>query len=382
MKNPEKSRRLKGLEMLIDNIHLQDHLLPEGSDISEFDDVKLEYFKQYGFNVSSIFSEVYEKYNGIKSNKYISNGLYYFTIYPFLVNMNLSMAYADKNFYERLFPHIKQPDTILHNCNGKFYKSFKNNQKGFYLSEDEVIAILEREPKFIIKPSIESGRGRDVRFIDRSKEPDLNLKELLSYYYEDFIIQKPVKQHPSLSALNPSSLNTLRICTFLPPGQNNYVVLGVVARFGGDNSTCDNACSGGGFCKVESSGLIQDKIYHYRNWNSGSLSKDKGIENLVCPSYQKVVDLCLSCHSQLPYMDLIGWDIAIDEEGDPVLIELNQYPDCDIQIANGPMFGEYTDSLMQAIKDCGHKETVGVKRIFPSKPHHDYNFEIGKKLSL
>lgn len=83
-------------------------------------------------------------------------------------------------------------------------------------------------------------------------------------------------------------------------------------------------------------------------------------------------------------MDLVGWDIAVAEDGTPVLIELNQYPDCEfIQLFNGPMFGKYTDALLEAISHNGTRFVTVAKRSFPGiSEHHDYNFEIGKQYSI
>lgn len=68
-------------------------------------------------------------------------------------------------------------------------------------------------------------------------------------------------------------------------------------------------------------------------------------------------------------MDLIGWDIAIGQDGEPILIELNQYPDCElIQMFNGPMFGEYTDSLMEQISKYKTKAVTVYKRFFENGP--------------
>jgi hypothetical protein len=74
----------------------------------------------------------------------------------------------------------------------------------------------------------------------------------------------------------------------------------------------------------------------------------------------------------------------VDEDGEPVLIELNQCPDCEfIQIFNGPMFGDYTDELMERISKH-HLEAITVyKRSFDNGPkQYEYNFEVGKAYSI
>lgn len=379
MNENDIKRRFRGMEIEMDNLRIEQHLLPDGESISDLPSKNLEYFKKYGFKVSEIFSALYEKAGGIKSDKYIPASLYMYYINPYLVNLNLSMAYVDKNAYCKLFPDVKQPETIIHNINSKFISPCGAKQ----LRKEEVINLLFNQKKFIIKPAIESGKGRDVTLIDRflSKE---EIVELLQKYDSDYIIQKTVKQHPNLNLLNPTSLNTARVYTYLPVGKTEYVVLGSAVRFGGPGAYRDNACTGGGLCKIHEDGLIDDKICMYKFWGRKSLFKEKNIKNLKFPSFNEVINLCLKLHKRLPYMDLIGWDIAVDFKGDPVLIELNQYPDCElIQLVNGPMFGEYTDDLLNAIKDNSTKYLSVAKRSFPHlSSHHEYNFEIGKVFTI
>ena len=54
-------------------------------------------------------------------------------------------------------------------------------------------------------------------------------------------------------------------------------------------------------------------------------------------------------HYQLPYFKLMGWDIAIEEDGTPTMIEFNTTPDLS-QSANGPAFGEYTEMILKEAK--------------------------------
>lgn len=372
-------RKFRGLEIAMDNIRMEEQLLPPGFSLDGLPSGNQPYFKKYGFKVSEAFAAVYEKANGISSDRYIPASLYFYYISPFLLNMNLTLSYVDKNNYPRLFPNVKQPETLFHNINRKFY----NCLGGGILVIDDVIKTLAGTNQFIIKPAIESGRGRDVAFI-QDYISETSIADLLKKYDSDYIIQLVVKQHHTLSLLNPTSLNTCRVYTYLPVGSSEYVVLGAAVRFGGKGAYRDNACTGGGFCKVHKDGRIDDRICQYRFIGRRSLKAEKNLTDLYFPSFDKVIDTCLNLHKQLPYMDLVGWDIAIDEDGNPVLIELNQYPDCEfIQLFNGPMFGEYTDDLLTAISKSETKYVTVAKRHFPGlSEHQDYNFEIGKQYSI
>lgn len=116
-----EKRKFRGLEIAMDNIRMEEQLLPPGYSLEGLPSKNQPYFKQYGFKVSEAFSAIYEKANGISSDKYIPASLYFYYISPFLMNMNMTLAYVDKNNYCRLFPDVKQPRTICQNINGRFY---------------------------------------------------------------------------------------------------------------------------------------------------------------------------------------------------------------------------------------------------------------------
>ena len=44
----------------------------------------------------------------------------------------------------------------------------------------------------------------------------------------------------------------------------------------------------------------------------------------------------------MPYFNLIGWDISVDKNGNPAMIEWNRAAELS-QVAHGPAFGEYTE---------------------------------------
>ena len=377
-KNPLS--RFRGLEITMDNIRLDEFFLPPDFDTSTLSYEPVDYFKKYGFKVIKALSELYPRYNGIVSEKYIPTSIYYYYIMPYLVNMNLSMAYVDKNMYFQHLPTVRQPETVVHNLHGRYF--LPKLEKEITLAD--AVRLLQGEESVIIKPAIESGAGRDVRLLRCREVSQCECEEILKSYQSDFIVQRVLRQHAEMARLNPTSLNTCRVYTYRCVESGEYVVLGAAVRFGGKGAHRDNACAGGGFCRINPDGSVADAIYHYRSFENGSLKALKGIEHFKIPNYDGVIETCLSSHRRIPYMDLIGWDIAIAEDGVPALVELNQYPDCEmLQIVNGPMFGEHTDALMERISKHHLKDVVVYKRSFDDLPHTcDYNFEIGKAYTI
>lgn len=379
-KNP--LMRFRGLEIAMDSIRMEGQLLPTNYDMSKLPGGRIEYFQKYGFKVPAFFPYIYKQYNGIKSDKYIPASLYFYYINPYLTNMNLSMAYVDKNMYFKHFPHVAQPATIIHNMCGRFFTPSGGDIRE--ISEDDAVALLRSKSQMVIKPAIESGRGRDVNLISGKELSVEALRGVLATYQTDYIVQEIVMQHPDMLRLNPSSLNTCRLYTYRRVENGEYVLLGGAVRFGGVGEFRDNACKGGGFCKINPDGRIDDNVYAYRVFGHRSLKEIKGLVDIKVPNYGNVMDFCLGLHKTLPYMDLVGWDVAITEDEKPMLIELNQYPDCEfLQIFNGPMFGDYTDALLERVSHHKLASVEAYKRSFENgRPHYQYNFEVGKAFSI
>lgn len=338
--------------------------VPDEFDLDNQDNTKNLYFKQYGYKVPNYVKELYYRYNGIVSDYYISTELYLFHIFPYLVNRQMMFAFIDKNNYEMLFPDVTQPKVIIRNQNGYFSYGKAGNYKLITReqAEDEVL----NHSNFIIKPTNDSGGGKGVRKIKLQNgftNKGETLEELLNSYKLDFVVQEIVEQYEPFNLLNRNSLNTMRIITYRRNGE--FLSLGAFIRFGVEGAEVDSGGRGGLICRVNSNGIIDDRIFYIKSFKRGSLKEYLRIENLTVPDFQGVLDFCYNLHAQLNYFDLCGWDIAIGKDGKPVFIELNQYPDCEsFQMVNGPMFGEYTDEIMEKVSKNKTQFTLSIRREF------------------
>lgn len=370
---------IKGFDLKADLYRLELDVAPEGFDLSSIETHSVEYFKKYGFRYSSLTSELFYRYNGIKSEKYIPASLYYYYIVPYLIKMDFVHAYDDKCIYSKLFPNMKQPKTVMKNMNGRFYIPCASSYNGEEeLTLNQAIEYLKSQEKSVIKPTMLGG-GKGVQLYDFSENSEETIKELLKEYKSGFIIQRPVKNSDELKRLNPTSLNTCRIYTYRRVDSSEYVVLGSAIRFGGKGSFRDNACSGGGFCRINEDGRLDDTIYRYKFFEKGSLKHDKCIDCLFIPQYDKMVECCLALHRCLPYCDLVGWDITEDEEGDLILIEYNYAADSEfLQIFNGPAFGEYTDELMEKLMQPISEDMITIRRSFANAPEKSMVIDMKK----
>ena len=142
-----------------------------------------------------------------------------------------------------------------------------------------------------------------------------------------FLFQETVKQHPDLNKLNPSSLNTIRIDTFIDSdGQINLI--SAYIRMSINNLHVDNISSGG--CSVGvnfKTGKLKKIAYSDIRMAGVKVFTEHPItkivfEDFTIPYFEEVKALALKTASFIPGLRLVGWDIAIGESG-PVLIEGN-----------------------------------------------------------
>ncbi len=378
-----KQSIVRGFELKVDMFRLELNVAPEGFDISSIDTHPIEYFKKFGFRYSSLASELYYMYNGIKSDKYIPASLYYYYIAPYLIKTDFLHAYDDKCIYSKLFPNMKQPKALLKNMNGRFYIPCASSYNGEEeITLNDAVEYLNAQGAAVIKPSMGSG-GKDVQLVDFKVKNKTEIENLIKDYKSNFIIQVPIKNSAELKRLNATSLNTCRIYTYRRVDSSEYVVLGSAIRFGGKDSFRDNACSGGGFCKINDDGRLDDVIYRYRHFDKGSLRQDKGIEKLFVPQYNKMVECCKALHRCLPYCDLVGWDITEDENGELILIEYNYAADSEfLQIFNGPAFGDYTDELLEKLSQPTSEDVIVFRRSFTNAPDKSMMVDMTKFDSL
>lgn len=186
--------------------------------------------------------------------------------------------------------------------------------------------------KFFIKPQNDSlGRGAIVLI---KKENEFNFTHVvrgtidLEKFLEitknrAFFIQDYIEQHEALKALNPSSLNTIRIITTKFNKKPQILCAGL--RIGKNSKTIvDNVSKGGCLVgidektgKLQKYGFFSDK----RAITKHPESKIK-FEGYQVPFWKECVQAAKKLQAMSPGYTSVGWDIAITPKG-PILIEGN-----------------------------------------------------------
>lgn len=199
-------------------------------------------------------------------------------------------------------------------------------------SAGEVDAFLEEQETFFAK-TLEGCGGYGVAYVEQKDYAsrkallaDLKSKEM-------FLLEEPIRQHPALNQITEVSVNTLRVLS-VRSKEGEIAFLPTVLRVGLGKLKVDNVSSGGTYTFLDENGIIGLDAYYQEN-----LDYIKGSE--IClevhpqtgfrpkgfqvPFYKETIQMVEEMAKQLPDCPLLGWDIAITEEG-PKLLEFNAFP--------------------------------------------------------
>ena len=151
---------------------------------------------------------------------------------------------------------------------------------------------------------------------------------------QDYIFQPVIENHADIKALNPTTLNTLRIVT-CRTGDGKYELLNPgMLRIGRSHGVVDNFAQGGIGVGIDENGRLKRYGYtHDKNLNYSKLDRHPDTQLLFegrgIPLYQESVALAMDAHKLFPTLQTIGWDVAVTPDG-PVFVESNH--DWDVEM--------------------------------------------------
>lgn len=256
-----------------------------------------------------------------------------------------SLCAQHKCLLKLFIPAESRPTTIIQNIDGHYFDSQDNP-----ISKKQAIEIAKGYTPFMIKIAAGSGGGRGIKKV----EIDYDVEKTFDEYGRDFICQGVLKEHETLARFNPECINTIRVLSLNI--NDKCDILSSFVRMGGLGSIVDNLHSSKGTGVLV--GLKPNGTFHSfgidKNYNKVILAPT-GIpfEGLKLEHYQEVKEFVQHWHQKsFPFANLIGWDIIINVEGKPIVIEIN-LDSADIaahQIFNGPIFGDRTQEVLDYIK--------------------------------
>lgn len=302
-----------------------------------------EFFRPYE-KTDMLFHRGYKAWSRRFSPEFIPDEIYYGTIEPFYTDRLASKYLDNKCFYYRFFSNVKLPGLIAMRIGGIWLDN------GFSIvNEERVMEILKDKEEAVLKKATDSEGGFGLTFLEGEDRFRL-FKKAVSKEKCDLVIQDKIVQHPSHSRLNESSVNTFRLMSLIRNGE--VWVFATAVRIGRAGSKVDNICSGGVWCGVHTDGRLTEM----GTMDDGTVvtsHPDHGytFADITMPYYERAVELVKKAHGIMAHNALASWDVAIDESGEAVLVEVNLalgtlFP---MQVCLGPLFGARTRQILDEV---------------------------------
>ncbi len=253
------------------------------------------------------------------------------------INGRFAYILGEKLIFERVFGHyIGVPHVNCWVKEGKFL----DLEAG---KEVDILPIVNAKGTLIAKPTRSDGGGAGIRrialdgnqfFIDGERVDPEQLKSTVSAW-EDYIIVDYINQASYSNRIYNETTNSIRIITGRWKN-GEYEVLLSFHRFGSNMSKpVDNISSGGlaTLVDIETGKMGKAK----RKTELGVMYEahpDSGeqIEGVMIPNWMDIKKKLLHVHSCFPYYTFLAWDVVINDQGEPYILEINRGSDLGIQM--------------------------------------------------
>ena len=238
-----------------------------------------------------------------------------------------------------------------------FLKTFRDfiRRDWLYTPEstpDDIRVFIEKHPVFVLK----TDTGTMGQGVSLCRRDELDIDRFLAEHQNNpFVLEAYIQQHPSMKALNPTSINTVRAVTAHYKG--HVMIVGAGLRCGGTGSHLDNFHSGGVAYPVDiDSGIVTgvgrreaDRASFLRHPPTGHIMPGFQIPNwdILTEQIRKAATSYAPSISRVGY---VGWDVAVTPDGID-LVEGNTSPMCAlIQLDGNGVYKKLTDFIASADK--------------------------------
>ena len=278
--------------------------------------------------------------------RYVPEKIFRLYLDPGLADRKLILAWDDKNYFERHQPVLPFPHTYVRNVNGWFL-----DHDYCHISQEEAKQIMVEHLPLIVKPSLVSGEGKNLQMVSDAKEVD----EILSTYPKNYLAQEVIAQCDEFNSMNSHSVAAMRVVTAIVNGEAELMSSMLLTNTT-DVIACNrNTAPGVGvvLIGIDGEGKLADTGYFENAKPIQTLPNGFTFGGVQVPSYKEAVTSALEAHESMPMLGIIGWDITIDKNNKPIIIEWNlrgigMYHS---QLTTGPLFGEYSDYFAEIARN-------------------------------
>lgn len=220
-----------------------------------------------------------------------------------------------KPLANRVLQTRKLPD-LLYTNNGLFIEP-ENYE---VVSSEEASSLLFKDNDQVIFKSNDSERGRGVFFCTKSS---WSIDEALK---TNGVFQKVIKQHPFFDSIFPFPGATIRMTTALND-DGTPMLRSAYLRLGRSNEQSSSTHVKDDLVKIAidmNSGSLSE-IGYLADWSSIKFHPDTHVKfkGLKIPEFNKARSGVEDLHKNFPFVQCIGWDISINENGELEVMEWN-----------------------------------------------------------
>jgi len=226
--------------------------------------------------------------------------------------------------------------------------------------QEKITSILNLHENFFLKNNVlEAGEGiYKCRIVKNNVEINGELKDWDTFVAtlgnKIWVLQKQYSSHEALRKVNSTALNTTRIVTILNGKEPEYLC--GFQGFATNNALTDSWSNRSIYVGIDIDKECLKEIgftspfdlrtgLHFSHPDSGI--KFQGYK---IPYIKEAVELCQKAHKLLYFNFLIGWDVAITDEG-PMIVEANEKPGMNVaQCVDGGLREKITKYASQILK--------------------------------
>lgn len=285
-------------------------------------ELPIDYFRKYlyrkNINDYTNYLSLKEYYSIIDSKKILVPEI------ASLLDNKLSFAF----FTEKT--KIPTPKLISYNIkNITFYNAspFPVSNKSDLINFFSLVYNNAKTEDLFLKP-IDGIGGYGCILLNKNKLEEQIMKNGDQILSGNYIHQEKISQHDAINTIHANSVNTLRVNTYLDKKGECYI-LSALMRFGSGNSITDNVSSGGFYVAVNIEEEILEGVGKQGITSGGDIYEYHPNSNIKLNGYKlpyikEAINTAKLAALKTPTR-IIGWDIAITNEG-PVIIEGNTNP--------------------------------------------------------
>lgn len=207
--------------------------------------------------------------------------------------------------------------------------------KGDPISRGDVIDLIFADCDEVI---VKTDRSKQGLGTTRHAKGTIDLDALPD---TDLVVQRYTPGHPQISQLMPDNAPTIRILTVKPKGgmakaRSSLIKIG---QSGDPIMTAARSV----WALIGSDGQLAETGYDHE-WRPIQSAPDTGVlfSDVAIPAFERAKQLCEQLHDGCPTSPIVGWDLTISDDSDPVIFEWNignvgmNYHEAD----EGPLFAD------------------------------------------